>query len=274
MIDFCIVLPIYEEHIDECSRISIMSLLDNVAGKGYDIYILTYRELCLDEYMRLYSFKTIFYPKEMFESNATYSTICLDYNFYKYFENYKYIFIFQTDCFMFKDEISKWCGMNYEYVGAPIMSKSSTWKLDEINNIPEPCVGNGGLSLRKTSAFIKLLDRDGDFMKSYNISDDYMKSIKVEDKWICNTISKLYYIDKPKWQLATEFSWDMNPDILELYGFNRPMGIHAIWKNIRYWKNKIKEITPESIDISEKKYKNFFKYYYKGENKDKTYIYK
>ena len=44
------------------------------------------------------------------------------------------------------------------------------------------------------------------------------------------------------------------------------MACHAWPKNIRFWKDKIKEIDNNIIDYCEEKYKEFFKLYY-GEKK-------
>ena len=71
--------------------------------------------------------------------------------FYESFVAYRYILIYQLDALVFSDQLLDWCETDLDYVGAPWLTcEDSPW-------VATPRVGNGGLSLRKVSGFLKVL---------------------------------------------------------------------------------------------------------------------
>lgn len=95
-------------------------------------------------------------PKEWLESISTYNTMMLNIEFYKRFQKYKYILIYQLDAFVFSDKLLEMCEYNYDYIGAP-------WLMGYFDYLDaDHCVwrvGNGGFSLRKVQSFIELLSK-------------------------------------------------------------------------------------------------------------------
>ena len=53
-----------------------------------------------------------------FESIYGYNQLMLNVEFYEAFSK-KYILIYQTDAFIFKDDLNYWCEKDYDYIGAP-----------------------------------------------------------------------------------------------------------------------------------------------------------
>jgi len=96
------------------------------------------------------------FHSEYFRSKKTYNALVLSREFYEQFTKYEYILIFQPDCLVFRDELLTWCEKGYDYIGAPwfkrVESTRMWWSRSD-------CVGNGGFSLRKVSAFLEFADR-------------------------------------------------------------------------------------------------------------------
>ncbi len=98
-----------------------------------------------------------------------YSKLCLESKLYKAFEDYNYIFLFQEDGWVFKDELKHWCDKGFDYIGAPWFEGYD--KADKTSNMIE-FSGNGGVSLRKVSSFIRVLQKEESFLyrlKAYPI---------------------------------------------------------------------------------------------------------
>ena len=91
--------------------------------------------------------------------------------FYRAFESYEYILIYQLDAFAFSDQLDEFCDLGYDYIGAP-------WPF-HCGHLPGILgrkvflhVGNGGFSLRKTKACIELLEKHASWVKAWNYTED------------------------------------------------------------------------------------------------------
>lgn len=139
------------------------------------------------------------------ESNIdipTYNRVCFSKKTYEFIESEMFI-IFQTDSMILKENKDKLHQfMNYDYVGAPF-DRNAGWRrsLPMTDNYD---VGNGGLSLRRKSKMLEILDNK----KKFTNEDTYFS----------------YYdnIKKPNAQIAQEFS-------IETTFYDKPFGIHKIW---------------------------------------------
>lgn len=243
---FCIVIPVYKEHLETYERISLTRLWNMIGRSGYDVYLIHPKTIDIKEYLDIYK-NLISLPisDSWFTSLATYSKLCMSYNFYDLFYNYKYMYIFQLDVYLFEDRLSHWCNMRYDYVGGPIFSKISGWKLENENGEYEPQVGNGGFSLRRISTFKELTDPNGSFRKNYDITDEKISKIYIEDKYFCNTLNKVYDLEVPSWIEALSFSWDQSLDFIwnNLKIRSLPMACHGFNKFPDFWKVHIPELS-------------------------------
>jgi hypothetical protein len=101
-------------------------------------------------------FTSSFFTREPFDDAyfldiAGYNRLMLSDEFYQRFAAYDYLLIVQLDALVLSDQISTFLEMPIDYIGAP-------WFRDEAR--PERGflgAGNGGLSLRRTTAFLKTL---------------------------------------------------------------------------------------------------------------------
>lgn len=274
MKDFCIVIPIYKENLDIIETLSLNRTSELLNGKHYDIYFIKPQSLQNTSiYDKLEHKKMISFDDHFFKSIESYSQLCISYEFYNMFSEYRYLYILQLDCYLMYDEFGFWATQDYDYIGGPVVSQSCGWDTVYRNNGKKswrPLIGNGGFSIRKVQVFKDLCDPNGEFRKLYDIDGAIWNAIKVEDRFFCNDIYDFYELRTPQMNIASLFSWDLSPDVLyEYFGLHHwPMCFHAFDKNIRFMKAKFPEIfdKPELVEYCETKHKEFFSHYYTDDN--------
>ena len=98
-----------------------------------------------------HDFRVRHFPNRYFSDRFGYNRLLLREEFYRAFEGYEYILIYQLDCLVFADNLEEWCGKGWDYVGAP-------WLVDtEDPTRGFSLVGNGGLSLRRVQRALEVL---------------------------------------------------------------------------------------------------------------------
>lgn len=149
-----IVIPVYQSAMSCDEMQSLKQCLTILAQ--YDIALVCPKSMDTSQYDAVFTQYGVHpiitrFDDEYFTSLNSYSQLCLSADFYKRFEKYNYMLIYQLDCWVFYDTLQYWCDMGYDYVGAPWAPKLlAQWGLEK-----HP-VGNGGLSLRKIDTMIKL----------------------------------------------------------------------------------------------------------------------
>ena len=99
-------------------------------------------------------FQTICFSDEFFENKLSYSKLLCTMDFYNSFNDFDYIQIIQTDCWVFEDHLDHFVSLGLDYVGAP-------WMKNGFEGKPFPeiwKVGNGGFSLRKVETFLSIIE--------------------------------------------------------------------------------------------------------------------
>ena len=264
-----IVVPIYKSIPSTEERLSFVQLL-KILSK-HTITIITYRTLNLEFYIELANKKnininTLYFEESDFESLKSYNHLCLNADFYKHFQEFDYMLIYQLDCFVFRDELFEWCEKGYDYVGAPWFTENTSY--EEGGELWK--VGNGGLSLRKVSTFIQTLEYKKNvysFKRAYKINKakggsfiDLFKMVvfgknnrmkvllqtwdDAEDIFYClvleNTKLKL---NVPSVEEAMNFAFEKSPEYLfKLNNQRLSFGCHA-WQKYQFnefWKDYIK----------------------------------
>ena len=167
--------------------------------------------------------KKVFAPNKVSLINLNVDNLTIsDYNKLLYTKNFysniptETFLIFQTDsiiCSKHKDLINNF--LNYDYVGAPWIHNQE--------------VGNGGLSLRKKSKMLEILNN---CIHDENINEDLFFSKS------CNNIT----INKPQFEESKLFS-------IETVYNNKSFGIHKAYNYID--NNIINEWCPEMITLKE-----------------------
>ena len=219
----CIILvPVYKEHMTNDEKMSFRQLR-TVLGNYYQVALICPESMNPEEYHSVWNgpLLSFHFDNEFFTDRMAYCKLLNSQFFYKTFIDYEYILIYQLDCWVFRNELDDWCDKGYDYIGAPFFVK---WFSDR-----GLYVGNGGFSLRKTSAMITYLDKFlGKGLPHENTDDGFFAanfdgSLKI-----------------PSPIVAAEFSLEEAPaQHIEKTG-KLPFGCHAYKKyDWEFWKQHI-----------------------------------
>ena len=137
--------------------------------------------------------------------------------------------VFQTDSIMIKENRHKvYDFMKYDYVGAPW---PHNWNL-----LGKMSVGNGGLSLRKKSKMLKLLNLKDTIKHPPSIYGKYM----AEDRFFNGYYFPNEPVRKPTFEQATQFA-------IEAVYSDAPFGVHKPWEFLN--KNELSLLIKKYPDI-------------------------
>jgi len=278
--EVCVVIPIYKEILNEFEVQSVLQCIKVLSD--YSIHFVCPKGLDIGFYNENFSeiVNFTYFEKKYFEDLSGYNRLMLSIGFYKAFDKYQYMLVYQTDCYVFRDELLDWVNKGYDYIGG-------IW-FDDYHGNPDLGAklwypGNGGFSLRKISKISKILSSSSYPLKSLkqlslenktNLAlnkEIYLKRIiKTLFDFISRTNSLKYYVSNTKenedilfMELSLKykkltvppvsesigFSWDRLP----LFLFNKlghlPFGCHAWYRedhcydgNKEFW---LKYITAE-----------------------------
>lgn len=220
-----VVIPYYHSDLKISESISLEQCI-KVLGK-YPVIFVVPDGMKEEEYPTVSGaiFKKV--PKEWLISIDSYNRMMLTEDFYRLFEEYTYILIYQLDAFVFSDRLMEMCQYDYDYIGAPWLSghyhyidaKRCIWR-----------VGNGGLSLRKVRSVIRLLEKGE--QNSYSDPEDVFFAISDSADF------KVAPVD-----IALKFSHEM--EVKRCFELNKetlPFGCHA-WEryDFDFWKPYIEK---------------------------------
>ncbi len=184
-----ILIPIYKSALTDREKESFLQCLHVL--KAYPICLVAPESLNTSLYMTLSKACNVnltisHFNHKYFENVYAYSQLLLNRNFYQHFKDCDYILIYQLDGFVFRDELNAWCKKGYDYIGAPwFKNYGSNENGDKLWK-----VGNGGVSLRRVSAFLNIFDRTMPF----SIYPFYVKNIRKKGFFTMsiNVIKMLY----------------------------------------------------------------------------------
>lgn len=218
-----VVIPIYKEELSELELISLTQVIDVL--KYYDKFLVMPASLkCFGDHGDI---EMIRFEDKWFASSRTYSELLMRREFYKSFEKYEYILIYQLDAFVFEDRLMYFCDLGYDYIGAPWLNGNLHF-LDSKNRI---CyVGNGGFSLRNVSKCIELIDKFS--FAGSDVNEDVLFSMANSDDFKVAPV-----------KTALEFSFETEVrKCFEENGKSLPFGCHAWQKyDLIFWKPYIEK---------------------------------
>lgn len=179
-----------------------------------------------------------------FKNISGYNQLLCSELFYERFIDYEYILIAQLDVFIFRDDLLDWCQKGYDYVGAPQFSnirprRTSRKSLREVLSLlfQKPLL-NGGLSLRRVQACLRLLNVYHRFFKTWPGNEDSFFSLHYPRLLPFRRLMRL-----PSPHEALKFAIEMEPrQSLAINGGKLPMGCHA-WDvyDLDFWRPIFKE---------------------------------
>lgn len=269
-----VIIPIYKSLLLKEEEASLKQCLEVLAS--HPIKFICPDDLDVSFYINIVSkydvnIDFVRFDSKFFKSVEAYNDLMLDINFYKTFDNYKYMLIYQLDAWVFRDELDNWCSQGYDYIGAPWFKNfHNANESDEIYEI----AGNGGFSLRCIPSFIEVLSvikqkkYKNKRIKSLKQINSELSNLKLSEKYLLfrkffskkNTLS--FYLNnynedlvivncfkkvKPKFCLADyniglKFAFEALPaKLYKLNNNNLPFGCHAFLKyDFDFWKEFIK----------------------------------
>ena len=210
-----IVIPVYKVSLSETEKISLLQVC-RILG-CYDIYYAAPEKLSA-EYLKNLPVER--FADSFFKGIAGYNRLMLSTDFYKRFESYKYILVYQLDAFVFSDCLKDFCNLGYDYIGAPWLTGM---RKREADIYVYANVGNGGFSLRNIQNTIRLLDGNREDLKDY--SDN-------EDKFFSFHNSAFFRVAPVSVALTFAFERQVRQSF-ELNGRKLPFGCHA-WERYDY----------------------------------------
>lgn len=145
-----IVIPVYKQTYTPSEILSLNAWKKYLSS--YDTFIIAPTEIKPP----IKTMKSMYFDASYFTSIRKYSQLLLSTDFYEAFRSYKYILVYQLDALVFSDQLSSWCKMGWDYIGAP-------WTFSLIGRITNATQsslgGNGGFSLRQVKSCLSVLKK-------------------------------------------------------------------------------------------------------------------
>jgi hypothetical protein len=234
-----VLIPIYKLELLPLETFSVMHSLALIEDR--ECIFVAPEGMDLSYYRKQFpQVRCEFFSAEYFDSVASYSRLLLSLTFYNRFIRYEFVLILQPDAILFRDDLDYWMDQGYDYIGAPWPDgiEITLWRDDfqgERRRRISTNVGNGGLSLRRISRFIGLMER---FTETHAA---FVRSGTNEDSFfsLLGTQTELFEI--PDQVTASRFSMELRPDLyLSLNGNQFPMGSHG-WSTVQpeLWLSKV-----------------------------------
>ena len=205
-----IIIPYYHNELTEYEKISFLQCRRVL--QNYPIILLIPDNWPKEKITNLQGILIEKVPAEWLESVYAYNAMMQNIDFYKRFQEYRYILIYQLDAFVFSDRLLEMCSYGYDYIGAPWLTGYFHYK-DESHCIWR--VGNGGFSLRKIDSFIELLSTKD--IINYDENEDFVFSISDSNSF---KVAPL--------EIALKFSFER--EVRKCFALNNdelPFGCHA-----------------------------------------------
>ena len=228
--DVVIVIPVYKAQLDDFERVSLCQLRKIL--RADDCCFLAPKSLAFDYGELGAGIDVRRYDDRYFVSNASYSELMLDVEFYRSFSSYAYMLVYQLDAFVFNDRLLEFCSMGYDYIGSP-MRRTDSWRDIGCS------VGNGGFSLRKISSMLRVLRRKKEIFARRPEAWEENRFLPAEDLFFsfCATIPELDF-HVPDFRTALEFA--VGDDVAHAYRDMPswlPFGCHAwSWRDYWHWR--------------------------------------
>ena len=244
-----IAIPIYKNSLDTFEQYSLDHSLSALAEKR-DLIFIGPQIIEQHYYSERYpSIPFLFFDSAFFASAAGYSQLLLSKAFYEKFTDYEFLLVLQTDAIILRDELDYWCAQTFDYIGAPwpagfdIYLNIGRFAGDNGQQL-KVFVGNGGLSLRRVSKCLALLEEFSDVAEVVRHSGFNPHVGFNEDVFfsVLGSISNDFSI--PDQITASRFSVEFPPSYyLAFNGNKHPMGGHAWWKfDPEFWRSLLDDM--------------------------------
>ena len=228
--DCCIVIPVYKTVLTNFEAESLRQCIKIFSGK-HDICFAAPESLDLSVNG---IFKIKRFADDFFKSIDGYNELCRRWEFYDTFKEYKYILVYQLDCWVFEDRLDYFIGLGYDWFGAP-------WFERKDGKFSIKGCGNGGFSLRKVDKMFEICRNHKDEADDQNLPEDLSFCERYGDELnICPI------------EIGMQFSFEVAPQVLyKLNGDKLPMGCHKpkVFAYNIFWKKYIDEKNEDTLRL-------------------------
>jgi len=246
-----IIIPVYKTAFSPDEEVSLNQCCKIL--KDYPLVFVKPESLIINELLTKFpQFQLESFPDYYFKGLKGYNSLMLSPEFYERFSDTEYILIYQTDAFIFRDDLKYWCFLSYDYIGAPWIQKKRNpialffhqRKLKKKPHKKEILfkVGNGGFSLRKVAPFIEITKKEKNCIANYLFPENTNLDFIPEDVfWALEPQRLGYEFNIPDYKKALEFAFDQYPATCFEATGKLPMGCHA-WsrtKGRKFWEKYI-----------------------------------
>jgi len=219
-----VIVPVYRYEMEPFEKISLLRLQQLIPD---DVYLVAPDGLCLDEYVNIWpDIRIEYFDSSYFKSVLTYNKLMLSIELYlRFSERYDWILVHQLDAFLFHENLKKFTDTRYDYFGAPWIPSQvvhPNYKNSYMLKLfgTKISVGNGGLSLRRISSTLELLNSKQTQPTSWSHNEDgFFAYWGVKSKkFKCCTF-----------EMASQFAFEKNPEALfRMNGKKLPLGCHGL----------------------------------------------
>ncbi len=257
-----VVIPLYRNSLSDIERWAVERNL-RILSPNRDVAVVCPNGLDLsplDELLGINSGRCRVerFDPAFFDGRHGYNKLILGRELYSRFQKSRFIAICQTDVALFHDKLDYWCSLDYDYIGAPWLparSEVEGWNVAKragyktrrwlalLRGGFHPVllkwkVGNGGFSLRRVSAMLRVLDEHPVEMAA--MASDASTVANFEDVVWSVRVNELWHgsLRIPDASTAAHFSIEGHPEMaMRLTGGELPMGTHAFYRrrNRSFW---------------------------------------
>ena len=260
MLDVTVVIPIYKTNLAAYELMALARAIGKFSRR--DIAIVCPESLDLSPLQHMFTpnCRVERFEPGYFAGREGYNRLMLSRDFYSRFAQSRFVLVCQTDVLIFDDQLDYWCDQDYDYIGAPWLPapgevegwnlfQRTSYGLRRLYGRVKPGfhainlkwqVGNGGLSLRRVSAMLAVIDAHADDIaaiaaNSHQVEcfEDVFWGVGANQRWPAT-------LRVPDAATAAQFAVEGHPDMaMRLTHGRLPMGAHAFQRrrNIKHWRN-------------------------------------
>ena len=249
-----VIVPIYRTDISELEQISLAQCLRTLSA--HPLVVIKPHHLDLSAFSGIDRFaEVVSFDDSYFSGIPGYNRLMKSPEFYEKFLDYEFMLIHQLDVFVFRDELSFWCGRGYDYIGAPWLKSypSVGWPATKRHELRaalhryfdihkrgmpsvrqrENVVGNGGFSLRRVQKFAGLAHRFRARAERSESFGDHNEDLF----WSIDVNRRFPHLRRPPYVEALSFAFENFAErAMSLTNDKLPFGCHAWPRKLDFWR--------------------------------------
>lgn len=243
----CVIIPVYRSVLPPREAMSLAQCV-RILGH-YQIVFVKPQSLRIDYILERCPGAVVeSFDDEFFRGVDGYNRLMLSDHFYGRFSAYEFMLIHQLDAYVFTDELAHWCSQDYDYIGAPWITRerieipSSAFFLKrwiyqrlDVKDKRSGFIhraqygylgGNGGFSLRRINKMREALVQSAEQLPAYLERAHHTCN---EDVFFCVEANRRKSIIRlAPFPIALQFSWETNPAVARALMLGRlPFGCHG-----------------------------------------------